>query len=336
MNVRHTAHQRPLTCRPRTRHSLRAAASSTQADEVRSAVEKATGSSVTAVSPLGGSSWSSAYRYDVSDGRRVFVKLGRGLGAQAMFDGEAQGLRALSATHTLRVPAVLHAGPVADGAMIAMEYFDLQGRVDQARLGGLLAEMHQAVPAYGRAAAGYFGFDCNNTIGGTLQVNTWSQETGVNGWVAFYRDNRLAPQLKLTRDTGIQRLGDKLMTHHLDALFCDLDDIQPSLIHGDLWSGNIHSVDGTPCILDPACYYGHAEAEWGMSWCAGFTAEMFEAYHALVPRGTLEAHSRPRARSPQFGQRAKLYQLYHYLTHLTLFGDGYRSSCMGLLESLTR
>ena len=306
------------------RHSLRVAASCAQADEVRSAVEKATGSAVTAVSPLGGSSWSSAYRYDVADGRRVFVKLGRGLGAQAMFDGEAAGLRALSSTNTLRVPAVLHAGPVADGAMIAMDYLDLQGRVDQARLGTQLAQMHQAAAASSRAAAGYFGFNCDNTIGGTPQVNSWSQETGVKGWVAFYRVQRLALQLRLTRDTAIQRLGDKLMTHHLDALFSDLDDIKPSLIHGDLWSGNIHSVDGTPCILDPACYYGHAEAEWGMSWCAGFTAEMFDAYHAIVPR------------SPLFSQRAKLYQLYHYLNHQNLFGDGYRSSCIGLLESLTR
>jgi protein-ribulosamine 3-kinase len=277
------------------------------------------------VSPLGGSSWSSAYCYNLSDGRRVFVKLGRGLGAQAMFDGEARGLRALSATHTLRVPAVLHAGPVADGAMIALEYLELQARVDQARLGTLLGQMHLAAPAPGsRAAAGHFGFDCDNTIGGTPQVNTWSQETGVKGWVAFYRDRRLLPQLRLTRDAAIQRLGDKLMSQHLEALFSDVDDIKPALLHGDLWSGNIHSVDRTPCILDPACYYGHAEAEWGMSWCAGFTAEMYDTYHALVPR------------SPLFSQRAQLYRLYHYLNHHNLFGDGYRSNCIALLESLTR
>lgn len=287
-------------------------------------MEEAAGSAVTGVSPLGGSSWSSAYRYDVADGRRVFVKLGRGLGAVDMFAGEAAGLRALSGTGTLRVPSVLHAGPVTDGAMIAMEYLELQTRVDQARLGALLAQLHRApAPAGSRAAAGHFGFDVDNTIGGTPQRNSWSQETGVRGWVAFYRDQRLVPQLRLTRDSAIQGLGDKL-TSRLDALFSDLDDIQPALLHGDLWSGNIHSVDGMPCILDPACYYGHSEAEWGMSWCAGFTGEMFEAYHAVVPS------------SPLFSQRAQLYRLYHYLNHLNLFGDGYRSNCISLLQSLTR
>lgn len=254
----------------------------------------------------------------------MFVKLGRGVAAESMFAGEAAGLRALSATRTLRVPAVLHAGPVSGGACIAMEYLDLQSRVDQARLGALLAQMHSSQPpSNSRAAAGHFGFDCDNTIGGTPQRNTWSESTGVMGWVQFFRDNRLVPQVRLTRDPVIQKYADKLIAR-LESLYEDLDDIAPALLHGDLWSGNIHSVDGTPCILDPACYYGHAEAEWGMSWCAGFTHDMFDAYHAVLPR------------APLFGKRAQLYRLYHYLNHLNLFGDGYRGNCISLLESLTR
>jgi protein-ribulosamine 3-kinase len=299
---------------------LRVAASS----DVQRAVEQATGSTVTHVSSLGGSSWSSAYRYDIADGRRLFVKLGRGAGAETMFAGEAAGLRAMSATRTLRIPAVLHAGPVSDGAMIAMEHVELQSRVDQAQLGVLLAAMHTAVPSSSMAAAGHFGFDCDNTIGGTPQRNSWSTETGVKGWIQFFTDNRLAPQVRLTRDSVIQAYADKLIAR-LDGLFSDLDDIKPALLHGDLWSGNVHGTeDGTPCILDPACYYGHAEAEWGMSWCAGFTQAMYDAYHTVVPR------------PPLFSKRAELYRLYHYLNHLNLFGDGYRGNCIALLESLTR
>ncbi len=87
---------------------------------------------------------------------------------------------------------------------------------------------------------------------------------------------------------------------------------------------NICSVDGAPCVLDPACYYGHAEAEFGMSWCAGFTPAFWQAYHGTMPR------------QPGFDARAKLYRLYHYLNHYNLFGDGYRGQCVEIMQELTK
>jgi fructosamine-3-kinase len=205
-----------------------------------------------------------------------------------------------------------------------MEHLDLSSRVDQAVLGKALAQLHMATPSSAPARDGRFGFDCDNTIGGTPQRNTWSTAAGKAGWVQFFTEHRLMAQARMTRDSVIQRYTDTLAAR-MDSLFEDIDHISPALLHGDLWSGNIYTVDGQPCVIDPACYYGHAEAEWGMSWCAGFTSDMYAAYHAA---------GMPRA--PLFQQRAKLYQLYHFLNHLNLFGDGYRGQCVALLEDLIK
>ncbi|XP_024312321.1 protein-ribulosamine 3-kinase, chloroplastic isoform X5 [Brachypodium distachyon] len=101
--------------------------------------------------------------------------------------------------------------------------------------------------------------------------------------------------------------------------------IEPCLLHGDLWSGNISSdANGDPVILDPACYYGHNEAEFGMSWCAGFGGEFYSSYFQVMPK------------QPGFEKRRDLYLLYHYLNHYNLFGSGYRSSAMSIIEDYLR
>ncbi|KAK4371963.1 hypothetical protein RND71_007347 [Anisodus tanguticus] len=96
---------------------------------------------------------------------------------------------------------------------------------------------------------------------------------------------------------------------------------EPCLLHGDLWSGNItYDKDGEPVILDPTCYFGHNEAEFGMSWCAGFGGDFYKAYFEVMPE------------QPGFDQRRDLYMLYHYLSHYNLFGSGYRSSAMSIID----
>lgn len=101
--------------------------------------------------------------------------------------------------------------------------------------------------------------------------------------------------------------------------------IEPCLLHGDLWSGNICSdKSGQPVILDPACYYGHNEAEFGMSWCAGFGGSFYSAYFEVMPK------------QPGFEKRRDLYMLYHYLNHYNLFGSGYRSSAMSIIDDYLR
>ena len=262
-----------------------------------------------------------------------------------MFVGEAWGLRAMHHTQTLITPRVLHAGALAaDGSFIVMEHLQLGAGADQAALGRQLALMHsvramaarrnwqdvgltpcinkQAAPLCAEAAAGRFGFPVDNTIGGTPQRNAWSAAGGTAAWVDFFRDRRLLPQLALAREPALTRLGERLCAK-LPALFEGLSgEIAPSILHGDLWSGNIAAVGGSPAVYDPASYYGHAEAEFGMSWCASFSHAFWAAYHAVRPR------------EPGFEQRAKLYQLYHYLNHYNLFGGAYYSTAAALLQQL--
>jgi protein-ribulosamine 3-kinase len=168
------------------------------------------------------------------------------------------------------------------------------------------------------AAAGRFGFAVDNTIGGTPQPNTWSDD-----WVEFFRERRLRHQLKLAGDSKLTKLAEPVL-NGMGAFFEGLH-IRPSVLHGDLWSGNIAWVGKEPCIFDPATYYGHHEAEFGMSWCAGFGGKFWEGYHSVVPRDT-----------PGWDERHDLYTLYHYLNHLNLFGTGYARQCEAILQRLAK
>ena len=110
---------------------------------------------------------------------------------------------------------------------------------------------------------GKFGFPVDNTIGGTPQPNTWTAD-----WVDFFREYRLLHQVNISGNKTLQQLAQPV-ADNLEVLFEGVE-VEPATLHGDLWSGNMASVDGEPAVFDPAVYYGHSEAEFGMSWCAGF------------------------------------------------------------------
>jgi fructosamine-3-kinase len=157
------------------------------------------------------------------------------------------------------------------------------------------------------------------SINRTERLDPWTDR-----WVEFYAESRLGFQARLARDTG--RLSSR-ESAALDRLISKLGDWidepadGPALIHGDLWSGNVHvAADGAPALIDPAAYYAHREAELGMmTLFGGFSSRVFEAYDDAFP---LE---------PGWQQRNALYQLYHLLNHLNLFGEGYKSSVMTLV-----
>ena len=244
-----------------------------------------------------------------------------------MFEAEAAGLEAMRATGALRIPRVFGAGPTTSGSFIVMEHLDLGGggrssRPSQRALGEGLARMHLATPSHPEAAAGSFGFPMDNTIGGTPQPNPWTAD-----WPAFFAEHRLRHMLRLLNRPALTKPGEAVAERLVD-LFEGVT-VRPSLIHGDLWSGNISAVQGGEhgaewAILDPACYYGHHEAEWGMAWCAGFGPEFWAGYRSLIPE------------DPGFSARARLYEAYHKLNHGVLFGGGYISDAQGLLEGLAR
>ncbi len=242
-----------------------------------------------------------------------FVKLNSASRAD-MFAAEALGLRELQDSHTLRVPEAVCWGDDGESAYLVLEDLQLGGRDDLAALGEGLAAMH-------RVTRERFGWDTDNTIGSTLQINTSEHD-----WVDFWRTQRLQFQLQLAAQNGhggrLQSQGEKLLDA-FPALFADYSP-PASLLHGDLWSGNYaFNRSGEPVIYDPAVYYGDREADLAMTELfGGFGADFYAAYRANYP---LDAG---------YGVRKTLYNLYHILNHLNIFGEGYRSQAYRMMDAL--
>jgi fructosamine-3-kinase len=263
-------------------------------------VERALESTVLRSQGVSGGDINQAYEAKLADGRRVFVKSNDAAPA-SMFAAEARGLAWLDEAKALRVPAVLAQGP----DFLVLEWIESAGRTPDfdERLGRGLAALHQARPAT-------FGLDQDNFIGRLAQANG-PRAT----WPAFYREQRLQPQLQLAIDRG---LASPVMRRGFDRLFRDLDELvgpaePPARLHGDLWGGNLMVDDrGLPCLIDPAVHGGHREVDLGMMRLfGGFSPNVFAAYQ--------EAHPL----SPGHQQRVPLYQLYFLMVHVNLFGGSY-------------
>ena len=246
-------------------------------------------------------------------GERYFVKLNAGE-RLPMFEAEAEGLKEMAATKTVRVPMPLCSGVAEGQAFLVLEHLSLRGTNTRAQetLGRHLARMH-------RVTAPTFGWRRDNTIGSTPQPNTPMAD-----WVAFWRDQRLGFQLRLAAENGggLQHKGEQLL-EHLPAFFADYRPVA-SLLHGDLWGGNAAATaDDEPVIFDPAVYYGDREADIAMTELfGGFSARFHAAYREAWP---LDAGYRV---------RKNLYNLYHVLNHFNLFGGGYSAQAERLIGQL--
>ena len=130
--------------------------------------------------------------------------------------------------------------------------------------------------------------------------------------------------MRMAGSSDLKKAWDRVLeeTDGLKELFTDVTEIRPSILHGDLWSGNYEGTPKGVAIFDPATYYGHHEAEFGMSWCAGFNRDFWSGYREVIPE------------APLFSKRAKLYEAYHIINHYNLFGGGYLYQGIGLLEGL--
>ena len=244
----------------------------------------------------------------------LFVKTGPA-SAFDMFDAEAEGLRELAATGVIRVPEVIACAVEGDEAFIALERigFDATNPESEQLLGEQLAALHGCT-------AEKFGWHRDNTIGLTPQRNTLAGD-----WVAFFREQRLEFQLQLAASNGhdgeLASLGRKL-ADKLPGFFDSYDPVS-SLLHGDLWGGNWGAVDGEPVIFDPAVYYGDRESDIAMTELfGGFGPAFYAAYEKAWPL------------AEGFEARRKLYQLYHVLNHLNLFGGAYHGQAISLMRSL--
>jgi protein-ribulosamine 3-kinase len=223
---------------------------------------------------------------------------------------EARGLQLLAAG-PLRVPRVqaLH-DPSLDGgpgpAFLLLEWLDGGGaKPDMGALGAALAELH-------RQSADAYGLDHDNYLGATPQPNARHAD-----WPTFFRERRLAPQLELAARNGLlptarRRALERVLTR-VDDLLADVSR-RPALIHGDLWAGNLLAADATgrPAVIDPAVHYADREAELAYTELfGGFGPRFYAAYGAAWPL------------DPGYADRRDLYNLYHLLNHLNLFGESY-------------
>jgi protein-ribulosamine 3-kinase len=256
----------------------------------------------------------------LSDGdRRYFVKTNAAL-ANAMFDAEADGLAALATANSIRIPKV-GAGGTADGqAFLVMEHLDLHAlnQNGAAALGETLAELHRRT---GNDEQATYGWPRDNFIGATPQSNQ-SHRT----WAGFFAEERLRPQFALASCNGMEHaLRDKgeRIAERLASFFLDYRP-PPSLLHGDLWSGNAAQLpDSTPVIFDPAVYRGDRETDVAMSELfGGFPVSFYAAYRAAWPL------------DPGYETRKTLYNLYHILNHFNLFGASYLGQARRMIEKL--
>jgi fructosamine-3-kinase len=274
-----------------------------------------------------GSGWStSAELINQSDPQeRYFVKLSSPE-AVSMFSAEFEGIQAMDETKTVRVPKPICYGNTASHSFIVLEYLEFGGMGKEStyeRFGERLAAMHRC-SSDGRG----YGWHRGNTIGATPQLNAW-----MSRWADFFVENRLRYQLKLARSRGgggrlrnedalLQRVHALLQEHEIEH------DLVPSLVHGDLWTGNVAVLrnDGEAAIFDPATYYGDREVDLAMSELFGrLPRSFYRAYETAwpVPPGYRE-------------KRREIYNLYHILNHGALFGGGYYDQAQSMIRAILR
>lgn len=271
--------------------------------ETAAAIEAVTGARAVRVERLAGGCVGDVYKVLLSDGETVAAKAG-GAGSGLRMEGFM--LRYLAGHSALPVPAVLH----EDDSLLLMSYLDGGGGLNAG------AQRHAAdlVAALHGVTADRFGFPCDTVIGGLAQPNPWS-----GSWRTFFRDQRLMAMGNDARRAG--RLPGAMMTR-LEKFCAKLDrwigePAAPSLIHGDMWSGNVLAKDGGIAgFIDPAIYYADAEIELAFTTLFGtFSDAFFDRYqdHRPIAPGFFE-------------ERRDIYTLYPLLVHVRLFGGSYVGS----------
>lgn len=255
------------------------------------------------VDNVSGGDTSQAYRLQLGN-TSYFVKVHRA-NMLAMYEAEAFALEKLQPF----APSCICTGSVDGTAYAVFPYITMSQYGDEKQLGKVLAELHDDARAHT-----LYGWYDDNFIGNTLQQNTWQDD-----WATFWWQQRLLPQLEKAIEQGYEALAETLdpLAEACDRILGEHSP-RPCLLHGDLWTGNkAYSEHGEPLIFDPACYFGDRECDIAMTeMFGGFSAAFYRSYYRIHPR------------RPGYLLRKRLYNLYHYLNHLNLFGDRYLPSCL--------
>jgi len=298
--------------------------------ELAAAIEEALGGAaqLRAAAPVGGGCVADTARLVLSDERRFFLKYDlAGAAPAGIFTAEAESLRRLATVSGLRAPAVIDVRDAESGDAVGaggprwllLEWLE-PGRAAPHTWPALATSLL----ALHRSSGSEFGWDRDNFIGTLPQSNE-----RVGDWPSFWRERRLRPQLRAAVDAGrIDGSEQDRFERLFDSLGERLEAGQregPSLLHGDLWSGNLHVLSGgDPALIDPSSYYGHREVDLAMSQLfGGFDYVFYAAYHEQWP--LLPGYE---------STRRHIYQLYYLLVHVNLFGAGYRGRTLAALGSL--
>jgi fructosamine-3-kinase len=261
--------------------------------------------------PLSGGSINEAFQLKTNKGV-FFLKYNNASRHPEMFEKEGKGLSLLRSAGEIDVPEVLYHGEAGQDAFLLLKFIDPAGKFNDfwEDFGKCLAKLHSH-------HADRFGLDHDNYMGSLYQYNTFHDD-----WTEFFIEERLERQIKLARENAAIGRND---VSGFERLYKRLEEIfpktRPSLIHGDLWSGNFMvNGKGRACLIDPAVYYGHPEIDIAMSVLfGGFNSSFYEAYieHNPLEKG--------------WKNRLDIYNLYPLMVHVNLFGGGYLGSVQKII-----
>ena len=266
------------------------------------------------VSSIAGGDINEAYQI-TSAGGKFFVKVNRA-DTFDRFIKEVDGLQLLAAANAFRVPSVIELDTFEDKSFLVLEYIEIFNQGEATRLADSLAKLHLV-------SFESFGLKSDNYIGSSMQSNSIC-----SNWVEFFTEQRLGIQLEWLKHkysvkslvTNATRLLDQI------PVFFDGYKVKPSLVHGDLWQGNYgFTQSAKPVTYDPAVYYGDHEVDLAMMELFGTPGAIFFGHYSnLFP-----IH-------PGYVQRRDLYNLYHLLNHVNLFGRSYQRQCETCIDRLLR
>lgn len=267
---------------------------------------------VTSNSFVGGGSIADSQKIRTSSGKEYFVK-SYSQSKSNILKNEVNGLIEIQKSKSIKTPQIIY----YDDNILILEFIK-SGRKNKnfSQLFGIqLTEMH-------RLKSDKFGFYENNYIGSNHQINL----PLYSNWTDFYWENRLLYQFKLAEKHGYVNSDFRKLFNQFESVYRNIiegTEEEPSLIHGDLWGGN-YLVDesGNPVLIDPAVYYGHREAELGMTILfGGFDSEFYSSYNEVYPL------------FDGWKERLDIYKLYHVMNHLNLFGTGYLNQTLSIIKS---
>lgn len=283
--------------------------------DLKKKIEEIIGTEIISSNSVSGGCISNACKLETKSGENYFLKFNDFV-SNDMFLKEANGLKKLSKANAIRIPKVI----LAERSLILMEYIESgpPNKTFFENFGRKFAGLH-------KFTSDNFGFFEDNYIGSTDQLNIPSENEKTN-WTEFYWNKRILFQYRLAERNGYATTelkdGIKKLEIRIDEILSCSEE-KPSLLHGDLWSGNYMSDEnGNACLIDPAVYYGHREADLAMTKLfGGFDNTFYSAYNEAYPL------------KEGWHYRENVYELYHILNHLNLFGRGYYSQTISLVKS---